>query len=305
MRNKTKIYKHISIAFFIVLIMFIFIALLDKYKFKKTWWKPKNNESITWQWQLSGKIDTDLDVDMYDVDLFDTPKSTIEELHKKGKIVACYFSAGSVEYGSDRPDEIILTTIHPSVIGNKLENWEKERWLDITNKEVWKVMKDRIIFAKQKGCDAIEPDNVNAFEEDDDDPTKDSEKDNDGYTTGFNITYKQQLKYNRFLATVAHENNLSIALKNDIYQTADLVNPSKNGGIDYFDWALNEQCYKYSTSGYDECSYYDVFDEANKAVFGVEYSGSTDSFCPKANKKGRYWIKKHLLLSKWRKSCLD
>ncbi len=270
-----------------------------------TWWKPKNNADITWQWQLSGDIDTTLDVYMYDVDLFDTSKATIDSLHEKDKIVTCYFSAGSLEYGSDRPDEIILTTIHPNVIGNTLENWEKERWLDITNKEVWDVMENRIALAKEKGCDAVEPDNVNAFEVDDDEPMENPIEDTDGYTTGFSITYKQQLNYNRFLASTAHKYNLSIALKNDVYQAVDLVNPSAPNKQDDFDWALNEMCYQYSTEDYDECSYYDVFDKANKAVFGVEYNGYINSFCSKANEKGRYWLKKHMSLDKWQKSCLE
>ena len=45
------------------------------------WYKPP--VSITWQWQLSGKIDTSLDVEMYDIDLFNTPESVIKELHDK------------------------------------------------------------------------------------------------------------------------------------------------------------------------------------------------------------------------------
>ncbi len=293
-KDKYK-YIYISISIFALVLILCFIFYSKTHQ-KKTWWQPKNNDGITWQWQLSGKLDTSLDVDMYDIDLFDTPKALIDELHKKGKIVTCYFSAGTVEYGSKRPDEVILTNIYPSVIGNKLENWEKERWLNIRNREVWDVMKERIVLASKKGCDAIEPDNVNAFEEDDDEPIELPIKDDDGYTTGFNITYKQQLEFNKFLAKTAHKYGLSIALKNDIYQITDLVND--------FDWALNEQCYEYSSKDYDECAYYDVFDEANKAVFGVEYHKSTDSFCNKANKKGRYWLKKHFNLGQWRKSCL-
>jgi hypothetical protein len=39
---------------------------------------------------------------MYDIDLFDAPQSTIDSLHAAGKIVICYFSAGSFE--DWRPD---------------------------------------------------------------------------------------------------------------------------------------------------------------------------------------------------------
>jgi len=282
-----------------------------------TWWQPHNGQGLTWQWQLKTKgstnaVDTSYNVDMYDIDLFDTPQATIDQLHSEGRIVTCYFSAGSIEYGSGRPDQAALEAISPSVIGNVLDDWDQEKWLNINNSDVRTIMAERIQTAKDKGCDAIEPDNVNAFEEDDDDPTEPPVQDEDGSVTGFNITYAQQLDYNRFLAQTAHtvaktgdpsDIGISIALKNDIYQTADLVGPSTPGGLDYFDWALNEQCYEYTSSGYDECAYYDVFDAANKAVFGVEYSGSTDHFCPLANAKGRYWMKKRVNLSAWQKSC--
>src|SRR4030067_2529778 len=58
-------------------------------------WRPA--PGTTWQWQLTGTIDTPFDVQMYDIDLFDTPQSTIELLHTDGRSAICYFSAGSWE----------------------------------------------------------------------------------------------------------------------------------------------------------------------------------------------------------------
>jgi hypothetical protein len=46
---------------------------------------------------LEGKIKTNFDVDLYDIDLFETPQSVIDELHKIGKKVICYFNAGAWE----------------------------------------------------------------------------------------------------------------------------------------------------------------------------------------------------------------
>lgn len=40
-----------------------------------------------------------------------------------------------------------------------------------------------------------------------------------------------------------------------------------------------------------------------KAVFGVEYSGSTNSFCPQANALDFDWLKKRLDLTAWRVAC--
>src|SRR5262249_44643767 len=63
-------------------------------------WTPAPRTS--WQWQLTGTIDTRFDVAMYDIDLFDAPQSVIDSLHASGRIVICYFSAGS--YENWRPD---------------------------------------------------------------------------------------------------------------------------------------------------------------------------------------------------------
>ncbi len=62
------------------------------YRLKENWYKPE--PGTTWQWQLNGEINTNYDVDMYDIDLAETPQNIIDELHLKGKKVICYFSAG-------------------------------------------------------------------------------------------------------------------------------------------------------------------------------------------------------------------
>ena len=56
----------------------------------------------TWQYQLQGGIDTSVDADVYDIDLFETPQSKIDQLHADGRHAVCYLSAGSWERW--RPD---------------------------------------------------------------------------------------------------------------------------------------------------------------------------------------------------------
>ncbi len=53
---------------------------------------------------------------LYDIDLFDTDSETIKKLKEDGKIVICYFSAGS--YEDWRPDK---GKFPKEVIGNPLE----------------------------------------------------------------------------------------------------------------------------------------------------------------------------------------
>ena len=85
------------------------------------WWVPP--PGTTWQWQLSGEVDTTYEVQMYDIDLIEVPMEVIEQLHTDGRIVVCYFSAGSWEDwredAGDFPDV---------VLGKTLAGWKDERW---------------------------------------------------------------------------------------------------------------------------------------------------------------------------------
>ena len=109
----------------------------------------------TWQWQLQGELDTSADVDVYDIDVFDSEPSTIAGLQADGRTVICYFSAGS--YESWRPD---ADEFDPTALGDTLDGFEDERWLDVREVSVRAVAEGRLDLAVDKGCDGIEPDNV-------------------------------------------------------------------------------------------------------------------------------------------------
>jgi hypothetical protein len=191
----------------------------------------------TWQWQLTGALDAEIDVEMFDVDLFDTPPATITALHDAGRKVICYFSAGSHEDWRPDADEF-----PPAAIGDPLDGWPGERWLDVRDPTVRAIMQARLDLAATNGCDGVEPDNVDGW----------------ANATGFPLTADDQLDYNRFLAAEAHARGLSVGLKNDLEQIPELV--------DDFDWALDEECVSY-----DECELLMPFLAAGKAVFHVEY----------------------------------
>jgi len=202
---------------------------------ENSWYKP--NSKTTWHWQLTGEINTTYDVDLYDIDLFDNSKELIKLLHDDGKIVICYFSAGS--YENWRPDKDLFTA---DDYEKKLDGWDGERWLDIRRENVKNIMKKRLDLAVEKKCDGVEPDNM------------------DGYSnnTGLDLTYEDQIEYNTFLSTEAHKRNLSVALKNDLEQVNDLV--------EIFDFSLNEQCHQYN-----ECDMLKPFTDADKPIFNAEY----------------------------------
>lgn len=230
-------------------------------------WQPKPGTS--WQWQLSGRLDQSINADVYDIDLELTSAATIAQLHAAGRRVICYFSAGSFESG--RSDAGLFPA---SVKGKMMDGWP-ELWLDIRNIDALApAMLGRLDLAKAKGCDAVEPDNVDGYAND----------------TGFSLRAADQLAYNRWLASAAHERGLAIALKNDLDQVRDLV--------DYFDFAINEECFSWN-----ECELLTPFIQAGKAVFGAEYELSTASFCSKANALNMDFILKDLDLGVSRTSC--
>ena len=200
------------------------------------WYKPSIN--VSWQWQLNNSINKSYNVDIYDIDLFDTQASAIKTLQQSGKKVICYFSAGS--YENWRSDKDMFPQ---ESLGEQLDDWEGEKWLDITNNKLRTIMKSRLDLAVEKGCDGVEPDNVDGFDN----------------ITGFALSYQDQLEYNIFLANAARSRGLSIALKNDLTQVVALE--------PYFDFAVNEEC-----NFYNECDQLLPFIKSGKPVLNVEYS---------------------------------
>lgn len=186
---------------------------------------------------------------MYDIDLVESSSAAISSLHADGRVVICYFSAGSRE--DWRPDADSFTAAD---YGNGLDGWPGENWLDIRSQNVRNIMKARLDLAASKQCDGVEPDNVDGYAND----------------TGFQLTQANQIDYNEFLATEAHARGLSVGLKNAVDLVAQLE-PS-------FDWALNEECLSYN-----ECGTLQPFLSAGKAVFHVEYVDNTSQGTAKSN----------------------
>ncbi|HEY8983449.1 MAG TPA: endo alpha-1,4 polygalactosaminidase [Streptomyces sp.] len=230
-------------------------------------WQPE--PGVAWQWQLSGKLDTSVDVPVYDIDGFDQSKATVSALHAAGRKVICYISTGA--YEDWRPD---ADKFPRSVIG-KSNGWDGESWLDIRQLKILEpLMSARLDMCKSKGFDAVEPDNM------------------DGYLnkTGFPLTATDQLTYNRLIAKLTHARGMSVGLKNDMSQIPQLLND--------FDFAVNEQCAQYS-----ECDTLTPFIKANKAVFHVEYELPTSKFCTESKKLKLSSLEKKYELGAWRKPC--
>ena len=231
-------------------------------------WQPRLG--VTWQWQLTGRLDTRVDAAVYDVDLFTTSATQVASLKAQGRRVVCYFSAGSWE--PYRPDSAAFPA---GVRGRPLAGFEDERWLDVRQTRVLlPIMAARLDLCRRKGFDAAEPDNV------------------DGYAnrTGFPVRSAEQLRYNRALAGLAHARGLAVALKNDLDQVA-VLEPD-------FDFAVNEQC-----AEFDECDTLTPFLRAGKPVLHVEYDVPRADFCPTSKRLRLSSLVKRVSLDAYRLAC--
>ncbi len=210
---------------------------------------------------------------MYDIDLFESDSSVVASLKKEGRFVVCYINVGSWE--DWRPD---AAQFPATILGNDYEGWLGEKWLDIREIDLLApIMRARFDECAAKGFDGIEPDNIDAFTND----------------TGFPLTYADQLAYNIWLASEAHARGLSIGLKNNSDQVADL--------LPYFDWAMTEDCF-------DEewCEEMLPFIKAGKPVFAAEYTDTgitLGDFCPQARELNFSAIFKNRDLDAYMESC--
>ena len=235
-------------------------------------WQPGVNDRLQIQY-ADYPPDLDVDADVFSLDLFETSIEDIAALHAQGKRVICYLNTGSWE--EYRPD---AADFPKDVIGKDYEGWPGEKWLDIRHYEDFAAtMQARFDLAVEKGCDGIDADNMQNYDED----------------TSFAVGASDQLAYNRWLSQQAHSRGLAIGLKNDPGQAVELV--------DWFDWSLVEDC-----SVYDWCGDLQPFTQAGKAVFQVEYTDDWPSgapFCAQAAELGYSAMLKNRDLDAWVSYC--
>jgi hypothetical protein len=233
-----------------------------------SWWVPA--PGTAWQIQLTTPVDQSVDAPVYDIDGEQNSKAVVDALHAKGRKVICYIDAGGAE--SYRAD---VAGLPSSVLGKPVEGWPQERWLDIRQIDALRpVMAARMDMCKAKGFDAVDPDLLDAY----------------STNTGFAITYADQLRYDRWLAQLAHERGMGVGLKGNVDQVKDLVND--------FDFTVNEEC-----AVYDECDTVAAFVQAGKAVFHIEYDLSTSRFCGETEALGFSSVRKRLDLDAWSQPC--
>lgn len=237
-----------SSALIVLVLAALALALLAAPAGAAARWLPQPT-TAAWQWQLQGKVDTSVPAGVYEVDGFETPRGTVAKLHRQGRKVICYLDVGAWE--SYRPDQARFPR---SVLGRVYFGYPDERWLDIRRIDLLApILRQRFDLCARKGFDAVEPDNLAGYENE----------------TGFPLSARDQLRFNRWIAREVRRRGMAVALKNDPAQVRQLVGD--------FDFAVVEECF-----AYEECEAFSPFVEAGKAVFVAEYEQRPAQFCPLA-----------------------
>lgn len=215
---------------------------------------------LTFEWRLDALSDSfTTPADVIDIDAFDASPALVSNLQAQGKKVVAYLSVGSVENFRDDADQFPQSTI-----GAIYEGFEDENWLDIRQIDlIAPVLRTRLDMIQAKGFDAIEPDNINGYQN----------------VTGFALNENDAIAFSRWLIVEAHARGLSIGQKN-----AEEIIPQM---VDEFDWILSEDAF---VEGFQDTL--EPYITAGKAVFFTEYTDriSTTDFqndvCAYATVKG-------------------
>jgi hypothetical protein len=193
----------------------------------------------------------------------------VDALHSADVGAVCYLSVGVWE-GSRGDASRFSKRLLGRSTGRAGERWLDVRRLHLLRRPIGR----RLTACASKGFDAVDPARV------------------DGYVhrTGFPITARQQLRYNRWIANAAHKRGLAVALHNDRRQARALVA--------YFDFAVSESCFRLRA-----CSMLAPFSTLGKAVLEVEYSLPRSSFCRKARAMGFSAMRKRSRMGTHRLGC--
>ncbi len=240
-----------------------------------------------WDWQLQSPVllNDDPEIEFYDIDMFDNESTgVVGQLKSYGKTIICYVNVGAWEDWRDDKN-----AFPPSILGNEYDRFPDERWLDIrdvnpakstTGTALRDLLEARFDRAQQMGCDAVEPDNMDGFNELAHNPS------------GFPLTYEDQIYFNLWISGEIRERGMAAGFKNNTLQAMD---PRM---VEAFDFVVTESCVLFN-----ECNDFTGFLNADKPVFLAEYFLSPEEFCPAAKELRISGIQKRGALGSFRLGC--
>ncbi len=228
---------------------------------------------VDWDWQLSEDVVPPQGVRAFDADPDNVTRAQIAALNGAGVYTICYVSVGTLE--TYRNDAILFPK---AAVGKRYADWPDEFFLDIREPNtILRIMERRFLDCALKGFQAVEPDNLDVYEND----------------SGFDISRDDTLRYIIALVRAAHNVGLEIGQKNVPELTADLV--------DMMDFAITESCYQDRW-----CGEMRAYVDAGKPVFDAEYNDRNINFnkaCKLAETMGISMILKDRDLTSFRKVC--
>jgi hypothetical protein len=228
---------------------------------------PANTNWFNGAWGVQPKFFTPANIagrKLLIVDMDSVTAAQVAAYKSQGHIVQCYISVGTMESYRDDVQQNYKTWLAATV--GVSQDWPDERWLDLRKLDQVKALQyPRFARASALGCQAIEADNVDCYD------NADCKGKMPGLTRAQVRT--MQITYNTWQIHTAHSFGMAISLKNAIDLIPDMG--------DLYDFAVNESCFTYN-----ECEAYVAgFVAKNKAVFVHEYS-LTANVCAKANSMG-------------------
>lgn len=210
-------------------------------------------------------------MEILDLDPDAVTREQVAALSARGIMTICYVSVGTVE--DWRAD---AGQFPEAVIGRRYGEWPDERYLDMRAQDVLlPLMEARFQTCKDKGFDAIEPDNMDIYD----------------HNTGFGLTAGDAIAYVKALADLAHGMGLQIGQK-----TAPELVPDLEPVLDF---VLFEECHE---QGY--CAAAAPYVAAGKPALNTEYRlWGQRAACAEAQALGLATIFKRRELGVWRKTC--
>ncbi len=192
-----------------------------------------------WDWQLGEPLNLSRDVQVLDVEPDAISPAQVAQMNARGVQMICYVSVGTIEnYRDDVGD------FPASVVGRTYGDWPDEKFLDVRQLDVLlPLMQARFQRCKDMGFDAIEPDNMDVYDNE----------------SGFALTRADGVRYIRALAELAHGMGLRIGQKNVPELTGDLVAS--------LDFVITEDCFN---DGW--CDAVLPYARAGKDVLAAEYT---------------------------------
>ncbi len=200
---------------------------------------------VPWDWQLSETIRPPKGIKVFDADPDSVTRKQIQKLKRAGVYTICYVSVGTLEnYRTD------VDRFPARVVGKVYGDWPDERFLDIRRRKILiPLMRKRFQRCKRLGFDAVEPDNQDVYSND----------------SGFNLTARQQVRYLKEIARVAHKMGMEVGQKNVPELTRRLV-----GSMDFI---ITESCFQDRW-----CRKVSAYPRAGKPVFDAEYKDRKINF---------------------------